>query len=233
MNDAQIELDAVPDAVVQASRETANDRFKRSFSAWFWSGIIGATAVHFAVFAFWPNMVPEDVGMTVTEIETIEIPPEVEIPPPPEAIARPATPVIAEVSIDQDITIEPTTFAENPVEDLPPPPEEVDTDISAAPVITPMDVRPSLKNRDEVLRVLEREYPPLLRDAGIGGTVVVWFFIDEKGVVQNALVQTSSGHVAFDDTAVRVARVFEYTPAIARDKAIPVWVTFPVTFTPR
>ena len=35
----------------------------------------------------------------------IELPPEIEIPPPPEAISRPATPVMATADIDDDITI--------------------------------------------------------------------------------------------------------------------------------
>ena len=34
------------------------------------------------------------------ELETVELPPEIEIPPPPEKVARPATPVIADVAID-------------------------------------------------------------------------------------------------------------------------------------
>jgi outer membrane biosynthesis protein TonB len=41
-----------------------------------------------------------------------------------------------------------------------------------------------------VQRALERNYPPLLRDAGIGGTPVVWFFIDENGrVLKDAAVE--------------------------------------------
>ena len=56
-----------------------------------------------------------------------------------------------------------------------------------------MTVRPSLTNEREVQRALEREYPTILRDAGIGGTVIVQFFIDEEGTVQQTLVATSSG----------------------------------------
>ena len=139
---------------------------------------------HFAIFFFFPELTAEDVSINTEQLEAIELPPEIEIPPPPEAIARPATPVIASAEIDEDITIAPTTFEDNPVEDLPPPPEEVTTtDISAAPTFTPYTVRPDIKNRDAVARALEREYPPLLRDAGIGGTVQVWFFIDEQGKV--------------------------------------------------
>lgn len=216
---------------VPEDNATANDRFKRSFSAWFWGSMIAATAVHFAVFAFWPELEAEDVSFTADEMEAIDIPAEIEIPPPPEAIARPATPVVTDVAMEEDITIAVTTFEDNPVENLPPPPSEVETDISAAPTFTPWTVQPGLKNEREVQRALEREYPPLLRDAGIGGTVKVHFFITEEGVVQDTRIDVSSGHSALDEAALRVADVFQFTPALNRDKKVPVWISLPITFT--
>ncbi len=108
-----------------------------------------------------------------------------------------------------------------------------EVDISAAPVFTPYTVKPDYVNGPEVMRALEREYPPLLRDAGIGGTTLVWFFIDETGVVQGQEVQTSSGHEALDQAALRVAPVFRFTPALNQDKPVPVWVQLPITFTTR
>jgi protein TonB len=212
---------------------TANDRFKRSFGTWLSGSMILAVLAHFSVFHFWPELTAEDFSYTAPEIE-MYLPPEIEIPPPPEAIARPATPVIATADISEDITIAPTTFEENPVEDLPPPPEQVTTtDISAAPTFTPYTVRPDIKNRPEVTKALENEYPPLLRDAGIGGTVNMWFFIDENGVVQRTQVQDSSGHPALDAAAERVANVFRFTPALNKDKRVPVWISVPITFTTR
>jgi protein TonB len=218
------------EAVPAAPTRTANDRLKDSFSAWFWGSMIVATLVHFGVFAFWPELTAEDISYTAEELEAIELPPEIEIPPPPKSIARPATPVIASADIDEDITIAPTTFEENPVEDLPPPPEEKAQDISAAPTFTPFTVAPSILNRDEVVRAMEREYPPLLRDAGIGGTVKVYFFIDENGQVQDTRIDQTSGHQALDDAALKVANIYKFSPALNRDKKVPVWVSFPITF---
>jgi len=210
---------------------TANDRFKDHFTYWFWGGMIAATVLHFGVFAFWPEMQAEDISFAAEELVSIELPPEITIPPPPRAIARPATPVIATTNIDEDITIAPTTFEENPVEDLPPPPEESKiVDISAAPTFTPYTVAPSILNRDDVVRAMEREYPPLLRDAGIGGTVRVYFFIDEEGQVQDHRIDVTSGHQALDDAAIKVAGIYRFSPALNRDKRVPVWVSFPITF---
>jgi protein TonB len=179
-------------------------------------------------------MTAEDVSINSDEFEAIELPPEIEIPPPPEAIARPATPVMAAAEINEDITIAPTTFQDNPVEALPPPPAETTTtDLAAAPTFTPFTVRPDIRNRDELARAMEREYPPLLRDAGIGGTVIVHFFIDEEGVVRNSVLAESSGHGALDEAALRIAPIIEFTPALNRDQRVPVWIRLPIVFQTR
>jgi protein TonB len=221
--------EAVP--ALEILEETANERLKRTFSSWFWGSMIIATVAHFGAFAFWPELTTEDVSFTTDELETIDLPPEIEIPPPPQQIARPATPVMAAADIDEDITIAPTTFDDNPVSDLPPPPSDVaSTDISAAPTFTPYTVAPRILNVAEVQRAMVREYPALLRDAGIGGTVSVYFFIDENGQVGDRRIDRSSGHQALDDVALAVAQVYRFSAAMNRDRVVPVWVSFPITF---
>ena len=222
---------AIPAAAGALKLETANDRFKRSFGSWFWGSMIAATVMHFMLFEFWPTGVADDVSFTSEELEMIELPPEIEIPPPPEAISRPATPVMATTDIDDDITIAPTTFADNPIEDLPPPPlDDGVTELAANPVFTPMTVRPELRNRDEVVAALMREYPSILRDAGVGGQVVVWFFISETGQVLDRRVSQSSGHQQLDDAALKVADIYRFTPALNRDQTVQVWIQLPITF---
>lgn len=219
--------EAVPSV---GSQLTANERLKQSFSTWFWGSMIVATVAHFMVFAFWPELTAEDISYTAEELEAIELPPEIEIPPPPERIARPATPIITDTPIDEDITIAETTFEENPVSDLPPPPEEGQGNLSDQPVFTPFTQRPAMTNTPEVQRALEREYPRTLRDAGIGGAVNVWFFIDTLGVVQNRQVQESSGYDQLDQAALNVAEIIRFTPAQNMDKKVPVWIALPITF---
>ncbi len=213
------------------SSETENDRFKRSFGSWFWGSMIAATVLHFMLFQFWPTQTAAELSFTAEELKLIELPPEIEIPPPPEAITRPATPVMALTEIDDDITIAPTTFADNPIHDLPPPPtNDGAVDLSAAPVFTPMTVRPEIRNRSEVQAALMREYPPLLRNTGVGGQVIVWFFISEDGTVLDRRVSESSGHVALDEAALQVADVFRFSPALNREHVVPVWIQLPIAF---
>jgi TonB family protein len=106
-----------------------------------------------------------------------------------------------------------------------------DRALEEAPAFTPFTVKPDIKNREEVQRALQREYPPILRDAGIGGTVLVWFFIDEDGQVVRTLVREGSGFEDLDNAALKVAEIIQFTPALNRDKRVPVWISLPVTFT--
>ena len=56
------------------------------------------------------------------------------------------------------------------------------------PHFTPMTLRPVLANGSVVMEVLNASYPPLLRDAGIGGSTVVWIHIATSGEVDDARV---------------------------------------------
>jgi len=110
------------------------------------------------------------------------------------------------------------------------PVSEEPVDLMAEPMFTPYTVRPDLVNEREVMRALEAEYPPILRDAGIGGTTSVDLFIDTRGVVQRVLVAETSGHEVLDSAALRVARTFQFTPALNLDEIVSVWIAIPITF---
>jgi TonB family protein len=108
--------------------------------------------------------------------------------------------------------------------------DEAARDPADGPTFTPMTVRPQLRNGPEVMQALMRHYPPLLRDAGIGGEAVIWFFINEEGAVQETRINRSSGYDALDQAALAVAGVIEFTPAYNRDVRVPVWIAMPIRF---
>jgi TonB family protein len=146
------------------------------------------------------------------------------------------------VSADADATIADALralrgAAEPPMttepEEQPPPPLEPGGDLTTRPVFTPFTVAPVMRNRDEVAAALEREYPALLRHAGVGGRTIVWVRLDTNGVVQDAQINTSSGQPALDQAALNVARVMEFSPALNRDQVVPVWVSIPIQFQSR
>ena len=103
-------------------------------------------------------------------------------------------------------------------------------DISAAPSFTPYTVAPMLSNREEIGALLEKWYPRLLRDAGIGGRVLMWVFIDANGRVRNTQVKATSELPELDSVAVRVSKQMRFRPAQNRDVKVPVWVELPVIF---
>ncbi len=91
----------------------------------------------------------------------------------------------------QDLTVAPSTVESNPVEDIPPPP--AGERLIDQPTFTPFDTPPKLTNTAQVQSLLQRHYPPILREVGVGGSVQVWLYIDEVGIVQKAQVQTRAG----------------------------------------
>jgi TonB family protein len=93
-----------------------------------------------------------------------------------------------------------------------------------------MDVRPEILNRDEVEAALAREYPPILRNAGIGGRAIVYFFISRQGTVLDRRIFESSGQVSLDEAALKVADVFKFSPALNREEIVEVWIQFPIIF---
>lgn len=95
------------------------------------------------------------------------------------------------------------------------------------------DVPPSYLNKREMERALVREYQPLLRVRRISGTTIVWVYVDEQGMVREAMVRRSSGHTAIDRAALRVARVARLSPAMKDGEPVAVWISFPVNFSVR
>ena len=88
-------VDVLPAEAGSGAPLTANDRFKRSFGLWFWGSMIAATVAHFSVFYFFPDLAAADVGVDSAQLQVLDLPPIVEIPPRPEEINTPAKPIIA------------------------------------------------------------------------------------------------------------------------------------------
>ena len=208
-------------------RLTANDRFKRASPHCTRIGLLVAVFLHLGLFVLVQPFEAADMGSVTNEIESIRLPPEVRMPPPPEAIARPARPRVASVEISPDITIAPTVPDRVP-RGLPPRPRAPDP--SDRPTLIPYDTRPVLLNTAEVLQVLEQEYPRGLREAGIEGRVELWIYLSEDGIVEKSEIKTSSGNPLLDEAAGRVIPAMRFSPAMNRDKVTAVWVSQWVTF---
>ena len=223
-------LDSVLKGEPDEETPTANQRFKSSYRTVGALAVFASVAVHFAAFQFFPNIQAADLGFVADELAAIELPPEVKIPPPPESIVRPARPQVSESVLDEDITIAATTFDENPVSELAPPPPDVEVDPSEQPVYVDRDIDPRLLNGPEMIRLMDRLYPKVLKEAGIGGEVLMWVWVDQEGKPGNAQINRSSGRVQLDEVALAIAAQMRFEPAMLLDKPVGVWVAQPISF---
>lgn len=207
----------------------ADRRFRDSFGLYVSAGLCLSVVAHLVVFLAFPALAVEDGGVAASEPVALELPPEIRIPPPPDPVARPAEPVISDVPLPEEATIEAGDWERRRAAGPPPPPRARDTRAERPPFI-PRDVEPRLKNRAETQEVLRRHYPDALRDAGIEATVVLWIFVDRTGAVSRVRVEASSGYEVVDTAAAKVARAMEFEPAVNRDRAVGVWVRQAVRF---
>jgi len=189
-----------------------------------------AVVTHGLAFVLWPAIRVEDVAVVSSELAAVTLPPSVDIPPPPQAIQRPARPVLAATDVADDVTIAPTTFEAQPVAALPPPTIPKEVEQPRRPTFTPFTVAPTILNADEVRGLLILEYPPLLREAGIGGEILMWIYLDATGKVEEVRIARGSGYEELDGAAIRVAERIRFTPALNRDQNVAAWVQFPIEF---
>ncbi|HEU0015253.1 MAG TPA: energy transducer TonB [Longimicrobium sp.] len=96
--------------------------------------------------------------------------------------------------------------------------------------LKPVEVMPSVVNVRDLIRALERGYPPDMRDAGVEATVVALFRVDAGGRVTNVAIAQSS-HPAFNGPTLRAVQVLRFRPTRVDGKAVPVWVDLPIRWT--
>lgn len=208
---------------------TANQRLKDGFGIALALSLVAATALHALLFGLWPAMsatawgAPTETTTHVVQVATTEL------PPAPKAIPTPASPVPSD-AVTADATIDMPSWADVVKLPPPPPPHEQPVEANDGTWTGPVTVRPSVANPEEMQRALERAYPGILRDAGIGGTVGLLVRIDAQGRVLEAKVEGSSGYRSLDDAALEVSHTLRFNPALNRDTAVSVWVSLPVTF---
>ncbi len=172
-----------------------------------------------AIFLFWPKYVSSPYTMEEEILEVIEIPADIEIPPPPQEAEMPKVPVQIEISdeVSDDETIEDTSF-EN-IDAIPPP---VMSGVSGPKQFYAFDEPPAPTYRQSP------RYPEMAREAEMEGVVMVLIFVDERGNVFNVQVLSSSVPQILVDEAVAAAWKWRFKPGKQRN--VPVKTTISVPF---
>lgn len=211
-----------------AESRTANDRLKAHANEVIGASLIAAVVVHFAVFAFFPELTAPDWARPTDDVVTIIPIDEIPIPKAPTALTRPATPVGA-VDVPAEATL-PVIGFDRAAELPPPPPPDAATDTRRNSGFAVFTVAPILLDPDRFQRELLRVYPRELRDAGVGGRVELLISIDADGRVTGATVGTSSGYTRLDEAALSLVDGMRFSPAMNRDQRVAVTVSIPIEF---
>lgn len=212
-----------------ASPVSANEHFKSKSGDWLSMGVIVAVLAHIGLFALCPDIQAAEVRRPVAVSLVIYRPPAIDLPPPPRMIDRPRVPRVAAAVL----------HGPNPYRFIPPrefrrqdrlSPPRPGASPEDEPSFVPRDQEPVLRNRGELLRELQQRYPPMLREAGIGGTVGLYLFVSESGEVTKTVLQRSSGQVQLDRIGLEVALQAEFAPARNRDEPVGIWIQLPFQF---
>ncbi|HEX2188454.1 MAG TPA: TonB family protein [Longimicrobiaceae bacterium] len=95
-----------------------------------------------------------------------------------------------------------------------------------------VEQRPALRNAAEMRRLLQRTYPPLLRDAGITGQAQLRLVVDGEGRVEpGSVTVVSATHAGFEEPSLKAAEKFRFTPAKIGGRGVRVVITLPITWT--
>jgi TonB family protein len=102
-----------------------------------------------------------------------------------------------------------------------------------APKLVVATTAPVLRDGDQVLRILAREYPSDLKDNGIGGRTTHRVLLDAEGRVTNAVLVQASDNASLDQAARTVVAAITFYPATYDDCRAPSLFEVPLVFTPR
>ena len=211
------------------------------------NALLCAALVHVGIVALWP----EDERTrnyleltTATQLIALAPAAEIEIPQPDPSAPRPRVPTMestpeAPAALDLDLDVDfrldeqdlLPDFYEQLSFELPPPTIRDETpDLSRFVRYARNMSRPRISNMGEVEVFLQHHYRPLAEATGLRGEVLVYFWIDELGLVEKALVYRTSGSIALDELAVELTDIVKFRPAQHRGSPVAVRVMMPIVF---
>lgn len=100
-----------------------------------------------------------------------------------------------------------------------------------SPTSLGVEEEPRPRNMSGLGRTLQRNYPPLMRDAGLGGDVVLRFRVLEDGRVDSASVHVlSSSREPFVYPSIRSVRSLVFDPSRVNGRPVKVWTMLPIVW---
>jgi TonB family protein len=81
-----------------------------------------------------------------------------------------------------------------------------------------------------LLTMVKPKYPEIAYNSGVEGDVVLMVYVDERGSVRNAVVQSSPGLPALDEAAKAAAYKCKFEPAGQQGVPVAVWYSLVMEF---
>ncbi len=203
-----------------AIQMSANKVFKASYNKYVRYALAGALLFHVALFVLSPPFTFKPYRLKEETFEVVDVPDNIEIPPPPKEIAMPQVPVEAADDEEADTEDLPETTFDD-FEDMPPPPPPGGGDQG---VFLAFDQPPTLVYFEAPV------YPVLAREAGIEGTVRVKVLVGEDGMVMQVSLISSDVTPAMEKAALAAAKKCRFNPAKQRTTPVKAHVLIPFHF---
>jgi TonB family protein len=175
---------------------------------------------------------PAEVAPVVGETLVLQPPEEIaETIAPPRANETPITPdMVTGIGKPGDVIGTPDPADNRPATGTPDPGTPVKP-ADWVPGEGDVDELPSL-DRNGLARLMERHYPPQLRDARVSGRALVEVIVDTDGRVREGSAKViETTHPAFETATLRAAERFRFRPAKIAGMVVPVKVAIPVMWT--
>jgi len=215
------------DTFASVLKASANFKFKQKYGNYFGSALLISFFSHVVFILAMPAVNPDVTTHEETTMESVDLPPEVVIPPPPKPLAKPSIPMEAEEEIDEDITIEETT---PPPPDLIPELPQVEDKGDAEEFLMVAEVWPKAKYSPP-----KPKMPAYIARARVEVVTKIEFYVTKNGDVdqKRTKIAVSSGYPELDEIAVEWAKKMKFHPALNRGEPVSVRVSIPITWTSR
>lgn len=203
-----------------ASVPVANKNFKGRYGSYIRKALYGALGLHVALFVLSPPFTFKPYQLKDEQFEVVDVPDNIEIPPPPKEIQMPSVPVEAAADEDADTEDMPETTFDD-FDKMPPPPPPGG---GGGGVFLAFDEPPVLLHFETPI------YPELAREAGIEGTVRIKVLVLTDGKVGTVELMSSDVTPAMEKTALKAARRCRFKPAKQRTQPVKAHVVIPFNF---
>jgi protein TonB len=200
---------------------TANDEFKAQYPKYLRWSTVTAISLTLLFFLFSPKYVPNPYVLVRTEMQVVDLPDVIELPPPPEDVPPPPRAVEAapDEEVTEDVEIAETLLDFDQALDLP-------SDFGAG---MGGDVFVASQEKPELVNFYSPDYPEMARISQLEGTVIVKVLVGPDGSVMAAEI-LQGVHPMLNRSALDAARKCKFKPGKQRNIPVKAWMAIPFRF---